>query len=123
MTPKLVQIDIEVQDLTTGAEFYAEFLDLKPSEAEIFGRVVLKVPESSSIGISLVEGSNPDGRIKLYFEVDSLELYLERARLKGVKTSSKIETVVPYGFIAWIEDPFRNRIYLFSKSKSILRRD
>lgn len=114
MIPQLVQIDIEVPDLAIAAKFYADYLDLHPSPAEIFERVVLTVSDNSPFGISLIKGETKTQGINLYFQVDDLEAYLARARTNGVKTSEKAKMMAPYGLFGWIEDPFGYRIHLFS---------
>ncbi|MEI8026974.1 MAG: VOC family protein [Pseudomonadota bacterium] len=127
MTPKVVQIDIPVSNLEEALTFYESVLSLKASPAEIYGRVILEVPDGSQVGLALVlnekEVSLPKDSppslpgIAVYLEVENLSEILSQCRSLG-RTCSEAQKNPPYGFLAWIEDPFENRIHLCQPFKS-----
>ncbi len=127
MTPKVVQIDIPVSNLEVALSFYESVLSLKASPAEIYGRVILEVTEGSQVGIALVlcekefslpqESSPSSPGIAVYLEVEHLNEILSQCRSLG-RSCSETQKNPPYGLLAWIEDPFGNRIHLCQPFKA-----
>jgi len=118
--PKVVQIDIPIADLETGKAFYEEVFSLKASPAELYGRVILEVPRESQVGLSLVlnEGGNQfqestqkQKSIAIYLQVENLDEVLEKCQVLMVSCSMKQKNP-PYGWLATVEDPFKNIIHI-----------
>jgi len=121
MIPKVVQIDIPVSNLKDALAFYESVLCLKASPAEVHERVILEVREGAQVGLALVLNENasflPEGSshslpsLAVYLEVENLEGILSHCRSLG-RPCSDLQKNQPYGLMAWVEDPFGNRLHL-----------
>lgn len=113
----LCQVEIHVRDLQRSLKFYEDVFGWQPVPAEIHNYVVLKVPDSSAYGISLIPDAKraPGGDgIVLYFSCEDPDACLERATKAGGRVRFRNQRLPGYGRLDQFEDPDGQRFGLFS---------
>lgn len=116
---RVVQIDIPVADLDVAKAFYQEIFSLQASPAELYGRVILEVDRDSQVGLSLVlteeipssDHTQKDTSFSIYLQVENIDAVLAKCQALGTSFSEKQKNP-PYGWLAKLEDPFKNIIHI-----------
>lgn len=105
---KICQIEIYVSDLERSLRFYENALGWCAVPAEIHQVTVLKVPEGSPFGISLIEGgsrSSSERSLVLYFSHEDPQRVLELVVTYGGTRKFGPRKLPGYGTIFQFTDP------------------
>ena len=109
---ELCQIEIAVEDVERSLLFYQKAFGWEQVPIELHDYFVLRVPQDSSFGISLVPSktSKPaSGGVVVYFGVDSLRAQIDLVKAAGGALVWGPTQVPGTGQIAQVSDPDGNR--------------